>query len=256
MSLRIAHCLGVSLLAAACHDRPSSTPVTSTGPSAIAPPAEVPCIRTPTPTNPGVPLALIPCGIFSLSGVVRVAGVPAAGATVALLADRQIIASVVTDRSGAYRFPEVSNFSFSGALVGASMPGYSTDTKYILLTGPGELNFELMVAEHIPFGQTVTSTAGDARCASLGYGGMGGASCKRLAVTVSASGTLVVTLSATPNAPFDISILRPSGEIAAYRALFAPMELTATVEAGLTYQVDVVAISASVREFQLSTMLR
>jgi hypothetical protein len=203
-----------------------------------------------------VPASAIPCGIYALSGVVRVAGIPASGVTVALLADRQIIGSVVTDGSGAYRFPEVSNFSFSGALVSASMPRYFTDTKYILLTGPGQLDFELMVAEHIPLGQTVSSTAGNARCASLGYGGMGGSECRRLAVTVSASGTLVVTLSATPTAPFDISILRPSGDIAAYRASFAPMELSATVEAGLTYQVDVVAISPTVREFQLSTMVR
>ena len=118
------------------------------------------------------------------------------------------------------------------------------------------MDFELIEAEQIPLGRTVASTAGNARCASLGYGGMGGAECRRLAVTVSASGTLVVTLSATRNAPFYISILRPSGEIAAYRASFAPMELTATVGAGLTYQVDVAAISTSVREFQLSTMLR
>src|SRR5262245_8436732 len=80
------------------------------------------------------------------SGVVRVAGVPTARATLALLAARQIIASVVTDRSGAYGFPEVSNFSFSGALVGASMPGYFTDTQYILMTGPRQLDFDLIEA--------------------------------------------------------------------------------------------------------------
>ena len=251
--MRITHCLGVSLLAAACHDRPSSTPITPTAPSAV----ENPCIRTPTPTNPGVPSSMIPCGIHALSGVVRVAGVPTAGATVALLADRDIIKSVMTDRSGAYSFSEVSNFSFSGALVGASMPGYSTDTKYVLLTGPRQLDFDLIEAEPIPFGQMVRSPVGDARCASLGYGGMGGALCRRLAVTVPASGTLVVTLSATPSGPFDISILTPLGAIAAYRSSsILPIELTASVEAGLTYQVDVVAISDSIREFELSTTLR
>jgi hypothetical protein len=140
--------------------------------------------------------------VYALSGVVRVAGVPTAGATVALLADRQIIASVVTDRSGAYGFPEVSNFSFSGALVGASMPRYFTDTKYVLMTGPRQLDFELIEAEQIPFGQMVSRPVGDARCASLGYGGMGGALCRRLAVTVPASGTLVVMLSATPTRDF------------------------------------------------------
>jgi hypothetical protein len=85
---------------------------------------------------------------------------------------------------------------------------------------------------------------------------MGGALCRRLAVTVPASGTLVVTLSATPTGPFDISILTPLGAIAAYRSSIVPIELTASVEAGLTYQVDVVAIDTSAREFQLSTMLR
>jgi hypothetical protein len=44
---------------------------------------------------------------------------------------------------------------------------------------------------------------------------------------------------------------------AAYHASSTtPIELTASVEAGLTYQVDVVAISGSVREFELSTTLR
>jgi len=253
--MRILHCLGASLLVVACHAGPSSAPGTLTAPSAVVP--VDPCIKTPTPTNPGVPASLIPCGVYVLSGVVRVAGVPTAGATVALLADRQIIASVVTDRSGAYGFPEVSNFSFSGALVGASMPGYFTDTKYILMTGLRQLDFDLIEAAQIPFGQIVTSPVGDARCASLGYGGMGGALCRRLAVTVPASGTLVVTLSATPGGPFDISILTPLGAIAAYRASSTlPIELTASVEAGLTYQVDVVAISSASREFELSTTLR
>ena len=79
--------------------------------------------------------------------------------------------------AGAYGFPEVSNFSFSGALVGASRPGYFTDTKYILMTGPSRLDFDLIEAARIPFGQMVRSPVGDARCASLGYGGMGGALC-------------------------------------------------------------------------------
>lgn len=247
--MRILHCLGASLLAVACHDGPSPAPVVPT--------IEAPCIRTPTPTNPGVPLSDIPCGVYPLSGVVRVAGVPTSGATVALLADRQIIASVVTDRSGAYGFPDVSNFSFSGALVAASMPRYFTDTKYILMMGPRQLDFDLVEAAQIPFGQLVTSPVGDARCASLGYGGMDGALCRRLAVTVPASGTLVVTLSATPGGPFDVSILTPLGAIAAYRSSpILSIELTASVDAGLTYQVDVVAVSSSIREFELSTTLR
>ena len=252
--MRRLHCIGAALVAVACHGEP-------TRPSTIVPPlvpaAGDPCIRTPTPTNPGVPPSFIPCGIYALSGVVRVAGVPTAGATVALLADRQIIASVVTDRSGAYGFPEVSNFSFSGALVGASRPGYFTDTKYILLLGPSQLDFDLIETAQIPFGQMVRSPVGDARCASLGYGGMGGALCRRLAVTVPASGTLVVTLSATPDGRFDMSILTPLGAIAAYRSSpILPLELMASVEAGLTYQVDVVAINSSTREFELSTILR
>jgi hypothetical protein len=118
------------------------------------------------------------------------------------------------------------------------------------------LDFDLIEAAQIPFGQMVSSPVGDARCASLGYGGMGGALCRRLAVTVPASGTLVVTLSATPGGTFDISILTPLGAIAAYHSSSTPIQLTASVEAGLTYQVDVVAISSSIREFELSTTLR
>ena len=143
MAMRMLHCLSASLVVVACDAGPS------TGPSAVIPTVGDPCLRTATPTNPGVPLSAIPCGIYALSGVVRVAGVPTAGATVALLADRQIIASVVTDRSGAYGFPEVSNFSFSGALVGASMRGYFTDTKYILMTALSQLDFDLIEAAQI-----------------------------------------------------------------------------------------------------------
>ena len=136
------------------------------------------------------------------------------------------------------------------------MPGYFTDTKYILMTGPGRLDFHLIEAAQIPFGQMVPSSVGDARCASLGYGGMGGAPCKRLAFTVPASGTLVVTVSARLPGAFDVSILAPLGAIAAYDSSNLPIELTASVEAGLTYQVDVAASSGSNLDFELSTTLR
>jgi hypothetical protein len=48
------------------------------------------------------------------------------------------------------------------------MPGYFTDTKYILLTEPRQLDFDLAEAVQISFGQNVSSPVGDARCASLG----------------------------------------------------------------------------------------
>ena len=125
------------------------------------------------------------------------------------------------------------------------------------MTGTGQLDFHLIEAAQIPFGQMVPSPVGDARCASLGYGGMSGAPCRRLAVTVPASGTLVVTLSARLPGAFDISILTPFGAIAAYQSSSSlPIELTASVEAGLRYQVDVVAISGSNLEFELSSRLR
>ena len=86
---------------------------------------------------------------------------------------------------------------------------------------------------------------------------MGGALCRRLVVTVPASGTLVVTLTATPSGPFDISILNPLGAIASYTASSrVPLERTASVEAGVTYQLDVVAISSSTHAFEISTTLR
>ena len=45
--------------------------------------------------------------------------------------------------------------------------------------------------------------------------------------------------------------------VAAYRASSTvPIELTASAEAGLTYQVEVVAFSNAIREFELSTTLR
>ena len=80
---------------------------------------------------------------------------------------------------------------------------YFTDTKYILMSQDRQLEFDLERAVYIWLGQVTLGQVGEARCASAGYGGRGGATCSRFAVPVQASGTLEVTVSSSPCVPFD-----------------------------------------------------
>lgn len=228
--------------------------------------------------SPTQPTAIPPTGaqapptLYSLSGVVRAAGVPLAGAKVGLVkfgvpspdlgpfatrGAEDLIAAVVTDASGSYSFPTAAFVSFSGALVSVSRSEYFTDTKYILMTENRELNFDLEPAGYISVGQIIQTEIGNARCASFGYGGGGGAVCRRFAVPVAASGTLEVSLSTSPVQPFDLSVLRPDGTIAVYNASSSsPVRVSLPVAAGLAYQIDAVHASAAARAFELIATLR
>lgn len=146
--------------------------------------------------------------------------------------------------------------SFSGALVSVSKADYFTDTKYILMSQDRQLDFDLEGAVDIAVGQVISSQVGEARCASMGYGGMGGAVCRRFALPLHASGTLEVTVSSSPSSPFDITVLRPDGTIGVYVSSFSPLKVMLPVAAGLTYQIDVVHINPATREFELTTTLR
>jgi hypothetical protein len=204
-----------------------------------------------------------------LSGVVRVGGVPVVNATVGLIqlgpqtpisaGPQDVIASRLTDEKGSYNFPSVENVSFSGALVSASKAEYLTDTKYILMSQDRQLDFDLerVASNNISVGQVVLGQIGEARCASFGYGGGGGAVCRRFALTIDVSGTLDVTVSSNPARPFDISVLRPDGTIGVNgSSSLSPLRVTLAVAAGLTYQIDVVHIDSATREFELRTILR
>ena len=213
------------------------------------------CSSSSPSSSPVAPTPSIVTPLPRLAGLVRVAGVPVSGATVALLKGNGLTASVVTDGGGTYSFSRVENVSFSGALVSTSKPEYFTDTKYILMSQDQTLDFDLERAMHISVGDVIQSLLGEARCASLGYGGSGGALCRRLAVTVPSGGTLEVTLSASGSS-FDVSVLRPDGSIAAYTSGPSPLRATVPVEANRTYQVDVAGGWSPVREFELATILR
>ena len=192
-------------------------------------------------------------GAHALTGTVRAGGIPVAGARVGLVklgpptADSpgpdQLIASTVTDASGSYGFPMVENVSFSGALIAASKAGYFIDTKYGLMSEDRRLDFDLERAVHIPLGETA-SQGGAAYCASAGYGGMGGSLCRRFALTAPASGTLEASISSSAAADFDATILRPDGTIGVYGASRGRLSVALEVTGGLTYQIDVVPVSA------------
>jgi len=169
----------------------------------------------------------------------------------------ELIASTATDAAGSYSFAKVENVSFSGALVAVSKAGYFTDTKYIQMSEDRQLDFDLERAVNISVGQVLLSQVGEARCASGGYGGMGGALCRRFALPIRTSGMLDVTVASNPASPFDINVLRSDATIGAYNSSsVSPVGVTLSVTAGLTYQIDVVAISPATREFELTTNVR
>lgn len=228
----------------------------------------LPTPSSPTPTMP-TPAPCPPCpppGAHALSGVVKVAGVPVAGARVGLVklgpqtpvspGPEELIDSRMTDANGSYSFPSVENVSFSGALVSVSKADYFTDTKYILMSQDRQLDFDLERAVYISVGQVILGQVGEARCASFGYGGGGGAACRRFVVPLHASGTLEVSVSSSPGVPFDATVLRPDGTIGINVSSFSPLKVTLPVAAGLTYQIDVVHINPATREFELTTALR
>jgi hypothetical protein len=250
MERKFAYLCSLVLIVGCADTRPSSFP-----------PSPNP-VTTPTAPCPPCP----PPGVHALSGVVKVAGVLVAGAKVGLIklgpqtpvspGPEELIASRMTDASGSYSFPSVENVSFSGALVSVSKTDYFTDTKYILMSQDRQLDFDLERAVDIALGQVILSGVGEARCASFGYGGMGGAVCRRFALPLHASGTLEVSVSSSLGVPFDVSILRPDGTIGINVSSFSPLKVTLPVAAGLTYQIDVVAIDPATREFELTTTLR
>jgi hypothetical protein len=120
MERTFAYVCALVLLVACGDSRPAPTPTSPTP-------------RTPTPAPCPLPCPL--SGVHALSGVVRVAGVPIAGAKVGLVklgpqtpvspGPEELIASQVTDESGSYNFPSVENVSFSGALISASKADFS-----------------------------------------------------------------------------------------------------------------------------------
>jgi hypothetical protein len=234
------------------------------------PPGRVPTAPSQVPSTVVSLVQCPPCplpGAYALSGVIKAAGIPVAGATVGLVklgiqapvapGPAELIASRLTDESGSYSFPSVENVSFSGALVAVSKTGYFIDTKYIQMSQDRQLDFDLEPSVNIAVGQTVSSQVGAARCASGGYGGGGGAACQRFALPVHASGMLDVTISSSPASPFDVTVMRPNGTYGMYGSFnSSPLTVTLSVTAGLTYQIDVVHVNASTREFELRTILK
>ena len=237
----------IPALGVACSDLPSA-------PSATAP---------PTPGTAACQFCTLP-GSYALTGTVRAGGFPVAGARVGLVklgpptmspGPDQLIASTLTDTSGSYALAMVENVSFSGALVAASKAGYFIDTQYVLMSGDRRQDFDLERAVHIPLGE-IASQGGTAYCASAGYGGMGGSLCRRFALTAPASGTLEASVSSSAAADFDATILRPDGTIGMYGTSRGPLSIAVEVTGGLTYQIDVVPISAPSVTFSLTTALR
>jgi hypothetical protein len=121
-----------------------------------------------------------------------------------------------------------SNKTRVGAFVSASKAGYFIDTTYILMSADRQLDFDLEPAVYISLGE-MAAPVGEARCASFGCGG----------------GAHAV----------DASILSPDGTIGINGSSSSPLNVTLPVAAGLTFRIDVVHVSASTRDFSLTTTL-
>jgi hypothetical protein len=221
-----------------------------------------PAAPTPSPIAPApAPGGLT--GAYALSGVVTAAGLPVAGATVSLLTFETgtLIKSTLTAANGSYSLSEVQNVSpASGALVSVSMPEYFAETRYVPMTRDETSDFDVVHPSHISVGERIRSRPGDARCASLGYGGRGGTPCQRFALTIPVSGTLEVEVDTTQASAYngDVTILKPDGTIGIYASPPGwPLRLTLQVGAGLTYQIDVVHRGPpGFQDFELTTALR
>jgi hypothetical protein len=231
----------VVVLFAACTSHESKFPATPTAPTAVTP--------NPIPPRPAN---------ATLSGIIRVDATPVAGAKVSLLTgDGGVRESLVTDASGSYRFTAVQDVLLGGSLVSVARPGFFTETRYVPLREGQTSDFELARAESIAVGDTVQRSIGSARCASTGYGGGAGALCRRLVLTAPSSGTLEVTVTARPQQPFDLSVLRSDGAIGAYiSAPLSPLRIATGVDAGSVYQIDVVPFGAATSGFELTTQMR
>jgi hypothetical protein len=211
-------CLGIVVLVSACtNSRDLPTAPTSASTVSSSTPADAPF---PPPAPRGTTRALV--------GTVRSHNnTPIAGAKVVVLAvgwygAYTVEASAITDGDGSYSMPEVRAYAGPDAigwlLVGAFTPGYFADFKWWLdFPKDADLDLRLDPLRHVRLGEVIRGQIGDTECAGLGYGGWYGqrAPCQRFAVTVPASGTLEVTVSAAIS-DFDIDIVTSDGMFAAY----------------------------------------
>lgn len=215
-----------------------------------------PPLRTALPTAPGP----MPSPTYTLFGVVRATGnVPVTGARVVALG-QELSASATTDGNGYYSISGVMASSLDGLspLLSASKPGYFTDIEfanvnYAPISKDTQLDFELRPWVHISLDEVIRGRLGeDAVCSHWGYGT---GACQRFALTVPATGTLEITLSA-PVRNFDVDVVGPDGTFAIYDATSASfLSVRIPVEAGSTYEIRL-AFGSPARDFELRTALR
>jgi pre-peptidase len=195
---------------------------------------------------------------FTVSGVVRDRNGPVAGVRVAVL-EQRAFPPAMTDADGRYsiRTSAAQPWGLS-PLVAASKAGYFadirfTDANYLPISRDTELDFSLEPLTYVSLGEFVRARVGGASCSHWGYGT---GSCARFGITVPASGTLEVTVTAVVS-DFDIDIVAPDGTFAAYDGFPYPTgspRLKIPVSAGLTYQIRLAG--AIPRDFELATSLR
>jgi hypothetical protein len=236
------------LLVAAC-DGPT------TGPGRVSTPG--PPVN-PAPPSPPAP---VPGQTFTVSGIVsNDANVPVPGAYVVVLGQETVFATTAADGSYSIAGVRSSPVELMSPLLSASKPGFFTgvefaDRNYLPIASDTRLDFRLVPQVAIALGEIVhgRSPADAPICSHWGYGTT---ACQRFALTVPASGSLQVTLSA-PLFNFDLDILGPSGAFEAYSGIWiSPVHVTIPVRAGSTYEIRVIGGWTPAREFELTTTMR
>jgi len=198
---------------------------------------------------------------YTVSGAVTDAsGAPIVDASVGEYVVRfrpDIIVGFPTRFAG--RTDGAGNFSLSGFLsapapevmVRAAKPGYFTAVKRVPIAPSMRVDLTLDPWVHMPLGTVVRGTVerGDAAC------GDPTELCERFALTVSASGTLEVSVTAPIFEGMDLYVDTPAGEVFGPLPR-APLRLAIPAVAGSTYQIRVLNFTDRPREFELHTRLR
>jgi hypothetical protein len=194
---------------------------------------------------------------FTVSGVVRAAGVAVEGARVVVVGES--LSPTTTDHNGFYSVSGVpSAFDRLSPMLSASKAGYFTDVAfanptYAPIDRNTTLDFHLVPATAIAVGEVIHGRVegASAICSHWGYGL---SPCQRYTVTAPHTGTLELAITG-PIHDFDVDIVGPDGHFVLYNNILGPRQIPIAVQGGFTYEIRVVGYFNLIREFEFVTTM-